>query len=73
MLFRKQIYIRLSDDLTDFTYTVKYGRWSLPPRRVAVARSVDLLPTERPSGIGVPVRTEIHRTAESAHRKEQVS
>ena len=48
--FKKQVYIRLSDDGSGFVYTVQYGRLRLSPRLV---RPVEH--GEEPVALGMPV------------------
>lgn len=48
--FGKQVYIRLADDKTSFLYTVKYGWFRLPTRRVEFSEQ-----SENPLGTEVPL------------------
>jgi hypothetical protein len=48
-LFSKDVYIRLDDGGTGFSYTVRYGGLRLPPRRVRVLEEGEEL-------LGVEVR-----------------
>ena len=46
--FAKQVYLRLSDDGTGFTYTVTYGCFRLPGRQVQVSEKPENLQDEMP-------------------------
>jgi len=40
-LFEKRVYIRLSEDGTGFTYSVKYGRFAAATREVRLAEKAE--------------------------------
>ena len=40
-LFEKQVYIRLSEDGTSFTYSVKYGRFAAATREIRLAEKAE--------------------------------
>jgi hypothetical protein len=61
-LFAKEVYIRLDDRGTGFFCTVKYGRLSLPARRIQVfedgesIQRVEAPPVKTPDRSPYPVR-----------------
>ena len=70
-VFRKQVYIRLSEDGKSFFYTVKYGRFSKAARETRLVDPAGDSDVEETADapISCPVLPQ-PRVADSCHRKE---